>query len=238
MSRARSVQSVHLGLTDIRDDILILAGPSYRAVLEVEPINYSFKSEEEQWALVSAYAVFLNSLSYPLQLLVRAVPIDVSRYLADLEARASRLESPRLRELAADHLVYVRQEARRQELIDRRFYVVIPAEESGDRRTMSGGQAEVLREDSAGRRLAQRSAEVAVGLGRCHLATHRLGTEDLLRLHYGCWCPERSCIQTLRLRVAEHTVPVVRAEHPRSAPGTPTGAANGSQVLAGHRRTL
>lgn len=231
MSRARSVQSVHLGTAYIREDMLVLSGPAYRAVLEVAPINYSFKSEEEQWALVNAYSTFLNSLSYPLQLLVRAVPIDVSRYLADLEECASKLESRRLRELAADHLVYVRQEARRQELIDRHFYVVIPAEESGTR-------VEVLKEESARRRLAQRSGEVVAGLGRCQLAARRLGTEELLQLHYGCWCPERSRTQTLRLRVVEHTTPVVRGQGLHQPEGVQPQSATSTQALAGNGRAL
>jgi len=72
-----SVQRDMVYVRETKDDMLCLSAPgarnlrSYRAVLEVSPLNFSLKAEEEQEAIIERFAALIRSLSFPLQILVR-----------------------------------------------------------------------------------------------------------------------------------------------------------------------
>jgi hypothetical protein len=71
------VQRDMVYLRETKGDMLCLYAPSsrtlrsYCAVLEVSPINFSLKAEEEQEAIIERFAALIRSLSFPLQVLVR-----------------------------------------------------------------------------------------------------------------------------------------------------------------------
>ncbi|HEX8727889.1 MAG TPA: hypothetical protein VF739_04660, partial [Ktedonobacterales bacterium] len=92
-------------------------------------MNFGLKSAGEQEAILSGYAAFLNSLGYPVQLLTRVLPLDLAPYLTRLrEAGVS--ASPAFHRLIEDHLRYVQALATGRALLERRFYLVIPAEQA------------------------------------------------------------------------------------------------------------
>src|SRR3972149_872441 len=107
--------------------VLCLRGGDYRAVLEAQSVNFGLKSEAEQEAIMAGYRAFLNALSYPIQVVVRILPTDVEAYLAGLRGRFAGRGGEALRRLALDHEAFVRRLARERMLLERRFYVVVPA---------------------------------------------------------------------------------------------------------------
>src|SRR2546422_1093947 len=126
MSRLPSVQTAHLGIESIDEGVLHLAGGQLRAILEVSSVNFGLKDELEQEAIVAGYAAFLNSLSYPVQLLVRVAAIDIEAYLADLERRLPYAGLDRGSELGLDHIAFLRRLAQRRTLLERRFFFLLP----------------------------------------------------------------------------------------------------------------
>ena len=48
----------HLDISEIRDDTVIMRDGTLRSVILVSSINFALKSEEEQNAIISAYANF------------------------------------------------------------------------------------------------------------------------------------------------------------------------------------
>ena len=186
--RLASVQEL-LPLEEIAGDLLRLRGGDYRAVLQAGSVNFALKSEAEQEAILAGYRRFLNGLAYPLQVLVRVVPTDVEGYLAGL--RDARAGTDTLRRLAQDHEAFVRRIARERTLLDRRFYVVVPAGMDGafERKGLSwpwrrGTGRERLRSDliAARRKLAFRCGEVNQGLASFGVTTRRLDGEALAAL--------------------------------------------------------
>ena len=185
--RLASVQEI-LPLEEISGDVVRLRGGDYRSVLEAQGINFALKSEPEQEAILAGYRRFLNGLTHPLQVLVRLVPADVEGYLAGLGGARGGTET--LRRLALDHEAFVRRIARERTLLDRRFYVVLPAEVDAApgrggpgwpwrRGLQAQGQSDLAR---ARRTLSLRSGEVAQGLGSFGVSTRRLGGEELAAL--------------------------------------------------------
>lgn len=218
MTRLASVQTAHIGLESIEDDLLLLAGNHYRAVLEVGSVNFGLQGEVEQEATIAGFAAFLSGLSFPIQILVRALPVDVEGYLSNMERRALRLPAP-LAELARDHTAYLRRLARSRTLLERRFYVVVPAEAESSlprRRWPFSRKAPMRAAEAVRKQLTFRCEETERQLARCGLAAHRLASVELAQLFYACWCPELARVQRVRRDLSDYTALVVQASQERS----------------------
>jgi len=186
--RRASAQEL-LPLEDVAGGVLCLRGGDYRAAMEAQAVNFALKSEVEQEAIMAGYRAFLNSLSYPVQVVVRILATDVETYLEGLRQRSRGLSTDTLRRLVLDHEAFVRRLARERTLLERRFYVVVPAGlknviEHRALRWPWQSQARISAEnlETASRQLAFRCDEVAQGLGLFGVVTRRLGTVELIEL--------------------------------------------------------
>ncbi len=219
MKRA-SVQTTRLGIDAIQDGVVALRGGEYRAVLEVSGTASPLQDDVREEALLAGFATFLNGLSYPIQILVRATPVDLSRYVMSLEERGRQLFDGQLAALAHDHAAFVQGLARQRTLLERRFYVVVPAETPPRARwaaLVSGGTArrEVEpRREAAQRQLVFRCDDLGRQLGRCGLTVRRLADLELAHLYLACWSPERARAQRFRQQLDDYTTLAVRAAQP------------------------
>lgn len=214
MRRLSAVQSVHLSLERIEEDTIVLTSGELRAVLEVGSLNFALQGDREREATVDGFAAFLNGLTFPVQILVRVLPVDVAAYLDALERRARQLVDP-LTDLAYDHIAFVRRLARSRTLLERRFYLVVPAR-SENRAGPTGlpfrtEHNEALDIGVLRRQLTHRCAEVERQLLRCGISARRLGSGEIAQLLYACWCPELARTQRLRHALDEYDAPVVGA---------------------------
>ena len=181
--RPASVQE-QLPLREIAGGVAWLRGGGARAVLEAGSIPFAFKPAREQEAILAGYRRFLNGLGYPIQVLVRILPADIEGYLAGLSG--GRSAGAAVSRLALDHETFVRRIARERSLLDRRFFVVVPAGGSspGGWRPWRGGAPRERGGDRARlrRALSFRCVEVTRGLGSFGVAARRLEGEELEEL--------------------------------------------------------
>jgi hypothetical protein len=230
--RGASVQTVRLGIDSIQESVVGLREGEYRAVLEVSGTASPFEDDTRQEALLASFGAFLNALAYPIQILVRASPVDLSRYVATVEERARHASEAQLVALAQDHAAFVQGLARQRTLLERRFYVVVPAESPPRTslfkmwrpRTRRVEEDEPRRE-AACRQLIFRCDEVVRQLGRCGLSARRLGDLELAQLYLACWSPERARAQRFRQQLDDYTTLAVRA-----ARGAPQNEAEGTHA--------
>lgn len=213
---ARGSAQARLRLKDIRDGIVVLHGGYYRAVMEVGSVNLLLLDDTDQEGLIASFAAALNSWSFPVQVVIRVLPVDLDRYVSAMERRTAQL-SGRLAELARDHRLHVRRLARSDALLDRRSYVIVPAD--GPRRRWrwfgrgSNGHPQLLTE-AVRQQLNLRCREVQRGLSRCNLSARRLDTQELAELYYTFLCPELSQVQRLRSDIADYCTLVVTTPRP------------------------
>ncbi len=195
-----SVQEM-LPLEEIVEGVLCLRGGDYRAVIQAQSVNFALKSEEEQEAVMAAYRSFLNSLSHPVQMLVRILPTNVEPYLAGFRTNVtSHANSEAIRRLALDHEMFVRRLARERTLLERRFYLVVPSGHSeGEghvavrwpwQRATRGPDEQQLAVASA--QLDARCHEIAQGLTSFGVSSQRLRSEELAELWAACLCSQVS----------------------------------------------
>lgn len=215
--RHASVQTARLGIEAIQDGVVGLVGGEYRAVLEVSGTASPSEDDARQEALLAGFATFLNALSYPIQILVRASPVDLTRYAASLEERGRQILDGQLAALAHDHAAFVQGLARQRTLLERRFYVVVPAESraraSWSRLRPGGSRASELepRREAARHQLTFRCDDLGRQLTRCGLSVRRLADLELAQLYLACWSPERARAQRFRQQLDDYTTLAVRA---------------------------
>jgi hypothetical protein len=209
-----SVQKTRLGVVGIHDGVVELTDNDFRAVLEVSGTASSFGDDTRQESLVAGFGTFLNGLNYPVQILVRATPVDLSRYVANLEERGRTLTA-QLASLAHDHAVFVQGLARRRTLLERRFYVIVPSESAqrtGWRNPLRRArQASEPEREAARHQLTFRCDDVTLQLSRSGLAARRLHDVELAQLFLACWSPERARAQRFRQQLDDYTTLAVRA---------------------------
>ncbi|HZU12197.1 MAG TPA: hypothetical protein VFB58_05095 [Chloroflexota bacterium] len=213
MTRQGGIQTAHLRLESIEDNIVCLIGGQYRAVLEVGSLNFGLQGEAEQEVVVASFAAFLNGLTFPVQIVARVLPIDMERYLGDLQERARHLPDS-LGDLARDYVTFLQRLARNRTLLERRFYLVIPAQVDPDasqhgwhwplRRAHSTTSVDAIR-----RQLTFRCEEIERQLSRCGLTARRLGNRELVHLFYACWCPDLARVQRLQPDLGHSITPVI-----------------------------
>ncbi len=184
--------------------------------MEAGAVNFALKSEVEQEAIMAGYRAFLNSLSYPVQVVIRILATDVETYLDGLRQRSQGLGTDTLRRLVLDHEAFVRRLARERTLLERRFYVVVPAglRDGLERRALGWPWQEGPRNSGqnleASRQLTFRCGEVAQGLGSFGVVTRRLATAELIELWSRFLSPET--LHTQSVGNARRPVIVGRAQ--------------------------
>jgi len=116
----------HLEIEDIKEGIVILKDGGACLVIEVTSINYELLSEKEQEAIIYAYAGFLNSLNFPIQIVIRSQIKDVSSYLNYLKEIEKKETRPLIKEKIAKYAKFVSETVRKNNVLDKKFYIVVP----------------------------------------------------------------------------------------------------------------
>lgn len=110
-----------LGVVDLGPDGLV-------AIAVLSTVNLTLRTPAEQDGLVDTYARYLHTLSAPVQILVRAVPLDLTTHLRHLHAQARALPHPALAAAASahrDHLVRLAARRGEHELLTRQVLLIL-----------------------------------------------------------------------------------------------------------------
>lgn len=88
-------------------------------------VNFSLRTPAEQEALVASFGRYLHSLTAPVQVLVRAERLDLSRQIAELQDQAGGLPHPALEQAAREHAEYLNQLGRATDLLRRQVLLIL-----------------------------------------------------------------------------------------------------------------
>lgn len=121
-----STTQQHLLIADIIDDLVLTKEGGAALILRASALNFSLLSEKEQEAITYAYSAFLNSLSFPIQIVVRSQKKDVTNYLKYLKEQEEKQTNGKLKKLIADYQEFVAQIVKRRNVLEKEFYIVIP----------------------------------------------------------------------------------------------------------------
>ncbi len=119
----------YLPFTQIRENIMIMKDNSARIVLRCSPINFLLKSTEEQDSIIISFQRFLNSLNFPIQIIVRSTKLDIDSYLANLKDKAINQENPLLQNQTYEYIEYLKKLIEVAQIMKKEFYIVVPFDE-------------------------------------------------------------------------------------------------------------
>ncbi len=125
-SKAKVSSRRQIRIKEVKDNILILPGNKYRAVLETSAINFELKSEDEQDALIDNFQNFLNSLPCSLQILIRVREVDIDKYLEEFAKKQEKETEEVYKNQISNYSEFIQDLVSGNKILSRRFYVVIP----------------------------------------------------------------------------------------------------------------
>lgn len=178
-----------LEVEDIKEGVVILKDKSLRGILAVSSMNFALKSEEEQTAIIYQFQNFLNSLDFPLQILVQSRRINLTGYIEELKALEEKQPNELLRMQTADYRKFIESLVQKGTIMTKNFYVIVPFYflAAKTKKKMTSREFE-----EAKIRLFERMEYVTSGLKRCGLQCAPLGTQELIDLFWSHYHPEEA----------------------------------------------
>src|SRR4249919_3082764 len=99
----KSTQSTLL-ISEVKDGVVVMRDGSLRGVILGSAINFDLMSTQEQEAVEFAYQGFLNSIHFPVQIVVKSQKIDLTIYMEKLDAQRSQQPNELLGALMDDYI--------------------------------------------------------------------------------------------------------------------------------------
>jgi len=113
-------------IEEIKDDIVLMKDFSAAAVIEVGAVNFWLLSTEEQSSMIYAYSELLNSLSFPVQILILSKKIDVSTYLDYLEDKINKQSVDILKKRMIAYREFIKSVIKINTVLEKRFFFIVP----------------------------------------------------------------------------------------------------------------
>lgn len=192
----------------------IMNDGSMRAVVACRSINFDLMSEREREAVEFSYQNFLNSLYFPIQILIRSQKVDIGPYLDLLERIRRDQDNMLLGVLMDDYIGFISALAQETNIMDKSFFIVIPYYPAGDMgsavaqsRNMlgslfGGNQQQRIRIDEvtynkSKDEIRNRVQTVINGLMQIGIRSTQLSTKELGELYYNVYNPDTAVREPL-----------------------------------------
>lgn len=170
-----------LTIEDIKDHLVLLKDGGVSLILQTSAVNFGLLSEEEQQSIIISFAATLNSLSFPIQIVIRSKRLDVSFYLTKLAEAQSRQTNPKLESMMGRYQQFVQSIIKENEVLDKKFFVCINVTN-----IELGIFTKNLKQklDKANIILTPRRDHLIKQLARIGLKSRQLSTMELIKLFY------------------------------------------------------
>ncbi|MBI2634546.1 hypothetical protein HYW82_02685 [Candidatus Peregrinibacteria bacterium] len=207
-----SSTQTNLRIGEIRDNVVVLKNGGLRAVLKTSSINFNLKSEQEQNAIIRAYQGFLNSLEFPIQILVRSKRLDIDNYIDQVKKLGEKQTNRLLQDQTFEYAAYIGRLVEYADIMEKEFYVVVQYDPGRvlstskiqaffQRLAPKDSYSDIKRRhnefEQLKKSLNQRVNIVRSGLESCGLKVDELDTMNLIELFYKSYNPKTSRSQKL-----------------------------------------
>ena len=129
-------------LKEIKNGIIETTDGRFIKILEIEPINFLLRSDEEQWGIISTFASWLKISPMRLQFKSITRKADSDQYVAGLQADLEQEDVEACRKLGEGTIQFIREEGSR-EALSRRFFLIFQYEAPSGRRQMDPDYGEI-----------------------------------------------------------------------------------------------
>lgn len=194
----------YLPFKSFKEGVLIMKDGSFRAVLMVNSINFNLKSQIEKESIINSYKTFLNSITFPIQIVLQSRILDLDDYLTKLETVRKTQSNELLQLQTKEYALFIRDLIGVANIMSKTFYIVITynphiqihqgffARLFGKKPITAQGKFKEAKDE-----VLNRAQLVANGLSPIGLDSILLNTEELIDLFYTTYNPDVSRRQKL-----------------------------------------
>ena len=221
-----------ISIAGIKDGVVVMKDGSYRLILQVAATNFALKSEQEQNSIIFQYQSFLNSLHFPIEIVISSRRLDLTPYIAKIEKLGEAQTSEILKMQTTDYVDFLKKLIDIANIMKKTFYAVISFEPLSIQKigllgSLFGKKSafDHLKISDADYKahtdqLKERAATIATGLGGMGLHCFQLSTEDLIELFYLMYNPDEASKERLK-DATMLASPVIMSESEFKGPASP-----------------
>ena len=127
--KSKGLESVqdYLPIREIRNGVIETTDGRYIRILEIEPINFTLRSDEEQFNIISTFASWLKISPMRLQFKSITRKADSDRHVAMIRSELERESDAQCRAMGNDYIRLIRDVGSR-EALTRRFFLMFEYE--------------------------------------------------------------------------------------------------------------
>jgi len=178
-TNSKASSRYQIQIKEVKDDILVLPHNEYRLILEASSVNFELKSEAEKDVLIDNFQNFLNSLSSPLQVLIRVREVAIDHYVEQI-GKSKEMEKEKVyKEQIDNYCEFIQKLVAGNKILSRKFYIIIPYHHNGSHKDFS-----LIKEQ-----LYVSRDIVTRGLEKMGLKIHTLNSLEVLNLFYSFYNP-------------------------------------------------
>ena len=204
-----------LHFSELRDNMVIMNDGSFRAVIACKSINFDLMSSKEREGIEYSYQNFLNSLYFPVQILIRSQRVDIGPYIERLTNIRRDQENMLLNVLTDDYIDFIDTLSQEANIMDKTFYVVVPYWPQGDIDSIKRGSKSLFgtifggtpkqraivvsheQYEKAKEEIKNHSDAVMSGLFQLGIKCVQLNTKELGELYYNFYNPDTAVREPL-----------------------------------------
>lgn len=201
-----------VNIKEIRDNTVIMKDGGMREIVMVGGVNFALKSDTEQTIITQGYQTFLNSIDFPLQIVIHSRKVNIDKYTQELLTRKGSEESAILQNQIEEYVEFVKGFVQKNAIMEKTFLVVVPffpvsvaavaksatsflpflngkkKEDKAAEAKSAEEEERIFQENLA--QLNQRTGQVTNGLMVIGLETTVLGNDALVELFYNFYNPQ------------------------------------------------
>lgn len=199
----------HLDIEDIRDGLVVLKNGKAAVIIETTSLNFDLLDSAEQDARIGSFAAFLNSITFPIQIVIRTQRTDIAKYLSLLEKYKTRITSDAIINQVSIYQDFITSLTRSTQVLDKRFYMVVPTNRlpivtTSWIKQLFGKQKQIVNITQlltkAKEELTPKRDHILKQLGNLGIAARQLQNDELIKLYYSMYEPDRTGLEILNLR--------------------------------------
>jgi hypothetical protein len=174
---------------DIIGSVVFLRGGNACSVIEITASNFALLSKRDQDTKIYSYAAFLNSLTFPVQILIRNKRVDITSYLQLLEDQEGKTQNPLLIRNIRLYREFVHEMVKINVVLNKAFYVILTYSSleggiGGSVSTVKGASQKDTHILQATKSLLTKSDSLQGQLRRFAMSTKVLDKKELVKLFY------------------------------------------------------
>jgi len=210
-----------LEIEDIQDNIVLLKDGTCCLVLKTTAINFGLLSEKEQEATIYAYAGFLNSLTFSIQLIIHSRQKDISSYLKLINQQLAKQKGQpaesraKIETQIKNYRQFIKNTVKKNKVLTKEFYTVIPFASPQLKKISRERILEKAKVD-----LYPKKDHLLEQFQRLGLKAETLNNQQLIKLFYNLYNPESQGQRFAPLE--EYSAPLIQPKIKKQTQKAPT----------------